>query len=448
MTPVTGPGATVLDAPAPAAAAAGHVLHTGELHYSLTDPALTSMTLLSEIAVRHPDALSFAAGLPFEGHYETSALPRYLETYTRHLSQERGLTPEQVTRTLFQYGPTKGIINDLLARHLMIDEGLTVDPDAIVVTSGCQEAMILVLRALRRDARDVVFAAAPTYVGFTGASRLVDMTVRQVRETAHGLDPDDLVAQIRMARADGLNPRACYVIPDFANPSGATMPVDVRRRLLRIAEEEDILLLEDNPYSMFHDGGGTRPPTIKSLDAAGRVVYFGSFSKTAFPGARIGYVVADQRIAEGGRFADQLVKIKSMLTLNTSTLAQAAIGGLLIEHGCSTEQASARAAEVYRRNGRALLDGLQERFGGPDSRVRWNTPTGGMFVVLTVPFRADEAALQRSARDFGVLWTPMYHFYAGAGGLNQLRLSFSVLTPEEIGVGLDRLAAFVAQRTA
>ncbi|MGV4982333.1 aminotransferase-like domain-containing protein [Streptomyces sp. NRAIS4] len=447
MTPASGPATAVLDAPAPVAAA-GHVLHAAELHSSLTDPALTSMTLLSEIAVRYPGALSFATGLPYQGDYETAALPRYVETYTRYLTEERGLTPEQVTRTLFQYGRTTGIINDLLARHLSIDENLTVDPDAIVVTTGCQEAMILVLRALRRDARDVVFAADPTYVGFTGASRLVDMTVRPVREGDGGLDPGDLVAQIRQARADGLNPRACYVIPDFANPSGAAMPVDDRLRLLRIAEEEGLLLLEDNPYSMFHSGG-TRPPTIKSLDRAGHVVYLGSFSKTAFPGARIGYVVADQRMAEGGRFADQLVKLKSMLTLNTSTVAQAAIGGLLVEHGCSVEKASARAADVYRRNGRALLDGLKERFGGgPDARVRWNSPSGGMFAVLTVPFRADDEALEESARDFGVLWAPMHHFYAGTGGTHQLRLSFSVLTPEEIGVGLDRLAAFVAHRTA
>ncbi|MFD0270308.1 PLP-dependent aminotransferase family protein [Streptomyces sp. NPDC127106] len=444
MSPAPGPAAGLLDPPRTPAPAGG-ILSTADLHASLVDPALTSMTLLNEITGRYPQAVSFAAGRPFEGGYEVAALHRHLETYTGHLAAQ-GLDPDQVTRALFQYGHTKGIINDLIARHLAVDEQLTVDPASVVVATGCQEAMVLVLRALRRDRRDVVFAAAPTYVGFTGAARLVEMPVRLVREGPGGLDPDDLEEQIRRARAAGLNPRACYVIPDFANPGGAAMPVADRERLLRIAERENLLLLEDNPYSMFHDGVPRRP-TLKSLDRDARVVYFGSFAKTAFPGARIGYVVADQPVREGGVLADQLAKLKSMLTLNTSSVAQAAIGGLLLEHGCSMERASAPAAEVYRRNRHTLLDGLARRFGDPAHGVRWNTPAGGLFAVVTVPFRADDAALEDSARRFGVLWTPMHHFYAGTGGTEQLRLSFSVLTPAEIDTGLDRLAAFVADRT-
>ncbi|WP_051814264.1 PLP-dependent aminotransferase family protein, partial [Kitasatospora sp. MBT63] len=380
MSPAPGPAAGLLDPPRRPASAGG-TLSTADLHASLTDPALTSMTLLNEVTGRYPDAVSFAAGRPYEGGYEIAALHRHLETYTGHLAADRGFDTDQVTRALFQYGHTKGIITDLIARHLAVDEGLAVDPEAVVVTTGCQEAMVLVLRALRRGPRDVVLAAAPTYVGFTGAARLVDLPVRPVREGPAGLDPDDLERQIRHARADGLEPRACYVIPDFANPGGAAMPVADRERLLRIAERENLLLLEDNPYSMFHDGGA-RPPTLKSLDRAARVVYFGSFAKTAFPGARIGYVVADQPVREGGLFADQLAKLKSMLTLNTSSVAQAAIGGLLLENGCSMERASAPAAEVYRRNRRALLAGLEQRFSAPGHGVRWNTPAGGLFAVV------------------------------------------------------------------
>lgn len=421
-------------------------LSTADLHASLSDPALTSMTLLNEITGDHPDAVSFAAGRPYEGFFDQEALHRHLRLFARHLERERGLGPEGVRRTLFQYGPTKGIVNDLIVRQLRTDEGIEADPEEVLVTTGCQEAMVLVLRALRRDARDVVIAAAPTYVGFTGAARLTETTVRPVPEGPGGLDAEALGEAVRAARAEGLRPRACYVVPDFSNPGGARMSEEDRRRLLRAAEEHDVLLIEDNPYSMFHDGGG-RPPTLKALDRSGRVVYIGSFSKTAYPGARIGYVVAGRPVAEGGVLADQLAKLKSMLTLNTSSVAQAAVGGLLLEHGCSMERACAREAAVYRRNLRALLDGLAARFprGGP---VSWNTPAGGLFAVVTVPFTADEEALEESARRFGVLWTPMYHFYAGTGGgLRQLRLSYSVLTPEDIATGLDRLAAFVASRT-
>lgn len=409
------------------------------------------MTLLNEIAGRFPDAVSFAAGRPYEGFYDVAGLGRCLSAFERHLKDDLGLSPDAVRRTFFQYGRTKGFIHHLIARHLQIDEQLTVEPESLLVTTGAQEAMVLVLRALRTDARDVIFAAYPAYVGFLGATRLVDISVRSVREGPDGIDVADLEEKIRRARAEGLRPRACYVVPDFANPSGATMPEADRRRLLDLVEREDILLLEDNPYSMFHSGREERLPTLKSLDTGRRVVYLGSFAKTAFAGARVGYVVADQPVVDGGLFADELAKLKSMLTLNTSTVAQAVIGGFLLENGCSVERATEREAEVYRRNLRAVLTGLEERFGSGapagDAGVSWNTPKGGMFAVVTLPFRADDAMLEYSAERFGVLWTPMHHFYAGNGGFHQIRLSFSVLTPDQIHIGIERLAALVADRT-
>ncbi|GAB1336229.1 PLP-dependent aminotransferase family protein [Streptomyces sp. E-15] len=435
---------------APSSAALGDVrLDTAGLHASVSDPTLTSMTLLNDIAGRYPDAVSFAAGRPYEGFYEVAALGDHLAAFERYLVDELGLGPEAVRRAFFQYGRTKGLIHHLISRHLANDERLAVDPESVLVTTGCQEAMVLVLRALRRDDRDVVLAAYPSYVGFLGAARLVDMPVRPVAEGPGGIDLADLAEQIRRARAEGLRPRACYVVPDFANPSGVSMSQADRRGLLELAAREDVLVLEDNPYSMFHAGEG-RLPTLKSLDTGHRVVYFGSFAKTAFAGARVGYVVADQPMTGGGLFADELAKLKSMLTLNTSTVAQAVVGGFLLRNECSVERATVREAQVYRDNLRTVLTGLRGHFGedGPlrGSGVSWNQPAGGMFVVVTLPFRADDALLEYSAERFGVLWTPMHHFYAGDGGSHQIRLSFSVLSAELIDVGLGRLAALVADR--
>ena len=431
------------------------LLKPTDLHGCLDDPALTSMTLLNEITGRFPRAVSFAAGRPFEGYYDPEDLHRYLRAFEGHLSGELGLDPEQVRRTLFQYGRTKGFIHRLIARHLHNDEGISVDPESVIVTTGCQEAMILVMRALRRDDRDVLLAAMPSYVGFIGAATLLDFQVRPVHEGPGGIDLDDLEAQVRAARAAGLRPRGCYVVPDFANPSGVSMSVEDRARLLELARREDFLLIEDNPYSLFH-AGGERTPSLKSMDVDQRVIYLGSFAKTAFAGARVGYVVADQPVdtgrAEPEQLVDGLARIKSMLTLNTSTVAQAVIGGYLVANDCSLTDATVREREVYRTNLSAVLHGLEERFGagspGAEAGVDWNSPNGGMFVVVTLPFRADDEMLEYSADRFGVLWTPMHHFYAGTGGWNQIRLSFSVLTPERIAVGLDRLAALVADRGA
>ncbi|MGN9776867.1 PLP-dependent aminotransferase family protein [Micromonospora sp. H33] len=426
-------------------------LHVADLHPALDDPALNSMNFLNEVAQHYPDAVSLAAGRPYEEFFDVAALHRHLDTFRRHLADDLGQSPEQVHRTLLQYGRTKGIIHQLVARNLAVDEELTVDPEAIVVTVGCQEAMFLVLRALRAGPDDVVLAVAPTYVGLTGAARLLDLPVRPVATGPSGVDAADLRAQVRRARAEGLRPRACYLMPDFANPSGTSIGVAGRRALLDLAAEEDLLLIEDNPYGLFPAGDTRRLPTLKALDTARRVVYLGSFAKTVLPGARVGYVVADQRVAgpDGtvDLLADQLAKIKSMVTVNTSPIAQAVVGGALLKHGCSLVTATVRERAAYTRNLHHLVDGLGRRFPA-GSPVRWSVPTGGFFVVVTVPFPVDDALLHRSAREYGVLWTPMAHFYGDGAPVHALRLSVSAVTPAEIDVGLDRLAALVTDEMA
>ncbi|MFG2818130.1 PLP-dependent aminotransferase family protein [Kitasatospora sp. NPDC048365] len=420
-----------------------------QLHGSLSAPLLDAMTFLNEVTARYPDAVSFAPGRPHEEHFDPAAIPRHLERYLRHLREDRGMGEDEVRRELFQYGRTKGLIGELIARTLAADEGLDVDPEALVVTVGAQEGMLLVLRALCAGPEDVLLVAAPCYVGVTGAARLLDLTVRPVPEApgGGGLDPEALAAAARQARAEGLRPRACYLVPDFANPSGASLPVEARKRLLAVAEEHDLLLVEDNPYGFFRRGGTPVRPTLKALDGdRRRVVHLGSFAKTCFPGARVGYVVADQRVDRGGGraglLADELAKLKSMTTVNTPALSQAVIGGMLLEADRGLRAATAGAAEFYARNLDTLLAELERRFP-PGSPVGWNAPDGGYFAVLTVPFDADEKALDRCAREYGVLWTPMAPFYPQGGGERSLRLSCSYLTEARIVDGVGRLAAFV-----
>ncbi|MFJ8795283.1 PLP-dependent aminotransferase family protein [Streptomyces sp. NPDC102462] len=424
-------------------------LSAATLHASLGDVSMTSMTLLNEVAGRYPDAISFAAGRPYEGFYDVKLLHEYLRIFCHHLRTERGMSEAQVARTLFQYGDTKGIIADLVARALAADEGIEADPASVVVTVGCQEAMFLVLRALRADDRDALLAPSPTYVGLTGAALLADLPVLPVRTDADGIDLADLVTGLRTARAAGRRVRACYVTPDFANPMGVSMSLADRHRLLELAACEDLLLLEDNAYGLLNSAA-ERPATLKALDRHERVVYLGSFAKTGMPGARVGYVVAGQRVTGpggGSLLADELSKIKSMLTVNTAPIAQAIVGGKLLAHGCGLADANRRETEVYHRNLRQVLDGLDRRLGGyPD--VSWNVPTGGFFIVLTVPFTVDDDLLAHAARRHGVLFTPMHHFYGSTAGHRQLRLSISTLTPDRIEEGLDRLAALVEEGRA
>ncbi|WP_432882130.1 PLP-dependent aminotransferase family protein [Kribbella sp. CA-245084] len=411
-------------------------LELSDLHGSLTDRALNSMNFLNEISHHYPDAISLAAGRPTEEFFALDDLHRYLDLFAQYL-RDQGYDEAAVRRTIFQYGRTKGIIQDLVARNLAIDEDIHVDQEAIVVTVGCQEAMVLTLRALCAGPDDVLLAISPTYVGITGAARLVDLPVVPVGEE------DELATVLKSVRAEGRRPRACYVMPDFANPSGLSMDVSARHKLLEIAAAENILLLEDNPYGLFPAQGHQRMPTLKSLDTSRRVVYLGSFAKTGLPGARVGYVVADQTVGTG-LLADELSKLKSMLTVNTSPVAQAVVGGKLLANDCSLVAANERERAVYAANLQAITDGLATRF--PNGEITWTIPAGGFFVVVTVPFPVDDALLEKSAHEYGVLWTPMSHFYDGDAPINALRLSCSAVTLPEIDAALNRLSAFITDQ--
>lgn len=429
------------------ATAAGVTLAGAELHGSLADPLLSAMTFLNEVTLRFPDAVSFAPGRPYEGLFDPAQVTENLAAYTAYLAER--MPADKVREALFQYGRTAGQIHALVAETVANDEDLHVPPEAVVVTVGAQEGMLLTVRALAAGPDDVLLVTSPCYVGITGVARLLDVAVEPVPEGPDGPDPEAVAETARRVRAAGRRPRAFYVVPDFANPSGASMTVAARRRLLEVAAEQDLLVLEDNPYGFFGRDDAVRP-TLKSLDTDRRVVYLGSFAKTVFPGARVGYVLADQpvRWPDGTvtLLADELAKIKSMTTVNTPSVAQAAIGGLLVRHGCRLRAANAPTIAFYRANLERLLDRLAAAFPDPAAGVRWNAPGGGFFVVVSVPFVADDAALEVSAREYGVLWTPMRSFYLDGGGTRELRLSCSYVEPAAIDEGVDRLAAFIRSR--
>ncbi|WP_267244919.1 PLP-dependent aminotransferase family protein [Streptomyces sp. PR69] len=416
------------------------------LHGSLQDPVIGSLSFLNEVMGRYPEAISFAPGAPHPNTLPDGDIQRYVDTFLGHLVQE-GRSPDQARRLLFEYGPSRGLVNGVVHEALRRDHGIEASPDALVITVGAQEALLLVLRALFRSRDQVLAVADPCFVGVTGAARLLDLDVVPVAETPLGIDLDGLAEACRASRRAGRPIRALYTAPDFSNPGGGRMSLGCRRRLLDLAEREDFLVLEDNAYGFTAPAGSELPP-LKALDTGRRVVHVGTFAKVAFPGARVGYVVADQRITgpEGTvrLLADELATLKTMVTVNTSPLCQAVIGGMLLEHGGSLAELSRSKSELYRRNLTHLMDALDRHLGeGLPPGIHWSRPEGGFFVRLRLPVAADTALLEISALKYGVLWTPMTPFYLSGAGTHQLRLSCSYLGSEEIKEGVRRLAAFL-----
>lgn len=419
------------------------------LHGSLSDPMIDGMNFLNEVMQNYPSAISFGPGAPNATTLEQVDIHECIARYLGH-ARATAPTAASVERILYEYGPSRGIINDLIAQALCNDGIVDANPREIVVTAGAQEAMLLALRALFRDRGDVLAVSDPSYVGIVGAARLLGIEVVPVSEGPEGLDLDQLRAEIRSAERAGKVIRAVYVAPDFANPSGALMSSRSRHALLDMADRHDFYVLEDSAYA-FTQTDDKHIPALKTIDARKRVILIGTFAKIALPGIRVGYAVADQTVAgpSDGHWplAAGMATLKSMVTVNTSPICQAIAGGLLLGSGVSMRELGREKGAFYRSNLKCLLDRLQYHCGGRSSLgapVSWNSPSGGFFVCVRLPIPADWTLLRRCAVDFGVLWTPMRQFFLTNAGDYDMRLSCSYLDHDTIDKGAENLARFFA----
>ena len=452
----TAPAGPPIAAPAAAPAAPSAppaTLLKSELHASLSDPTLDTMGFLNEVTHRFPDALSFAPGRPYEGFFDVETVFAHIRRYLDHLAAS-GRSPEDVRNSLYQYGPTAGMIRELIAESLRLDEGIEVAPESVVVTVGAQEAMILVLRALIAGPQDVLLVAAPCYVGITGAAKLLDVPIALVSERADGLHAQDVAALVHAERARGRRPRALYLVPDHSNPSGGTLTPEARSGLLDLARPRGPAAAGGQPVPAGQPGGAAahaEEPGPRPARGAPRLL-----RQVRLPrrpprlrrrrpgGARSGR--GRGRPAGGRADQDQEHGHRQHLPAEPGRGGRAAAGG---RRPAGRGQRAGRRAlrRQPRRPDRRAGAALPAR-AGRGARGTWNRPSGGFFLCLRVPFRADEAALNRSAAQFGVLWTPMAYFYPDGGGEQEIRLAFSYLSPDQIRAALDRLARFIAAETA
>ena len=422
-----------------------------EIHRSLRDPALDSINFLNEVIDQYPQAISFAPGAPFASLFDDLNVANYIERFEGYLAQEKFLSARQIKKLLFQYGPSKGVINDLIAKSLQIDENITTSAESVVMTVGCQEAIVLALRALFTSKSDILAVINPSFAGIMGAASILDIDKVPVNELGHSIDWRGLAHHCELAKQQGKKVKALYVAPDYSNPSGKVLSFQDRKKLLEYAQQYDFVILEDNAYG-FTAESVVRMPTLKSLDVNRKVIYLGTCAKTCMPGIRIGFAVADQTVAtktgELSLLADVMATIKSMITVNTPPVCQAIVAGMLLENGGSLNQISDDKARLYRSNLTCLLDELDKELGPEKEalKIDWNVPDGGFFICMNLPIKADLALLKQSAQDYQVLWTPMSFFSLNELGSHQIRLSCSFVTHEQIKEGVKRLAQFLRTR--
>ncbi|WP_158793796.1 PLP-dependent aminotransferase family protein [Granulicella sp. L60] len=419
--------------------------HQISLKVCFSDPLLDGMNILNEVVLDFPEAISFAPGRPMERFFDLDRSLEGLGAFVAKESMQNGKTEDHVKRVLGQYGRTNGFIAKQISELLRQDEDISAPHESIVITVGAQEAMAILMLGLFEPGKDILLTSNPTYIGITGLARILGIKVVGVTSDESGIVPLSLVEAIQVASEAG-RVRALYDIPDFNNPLGSYLPLERRKEILEICKRNEVFLIEDNPYGMFLYEG-KKLPTLKSLDSHGTVIYIGSFSKTIFPSLRVGFLVADQIVSNENHFlAQELSKIKSLLTVNTSGLSQAIVAGILIEERGSLKSLIQPQLEQLRRNRDALLSSLSIAFEDLVPTVSWNRPVGGFFLTLTIPFTFGIEEMYFVAKKYGVIACPMSLFTIGSGCETQIRLAFSYLDPSQIENGVRALASYVRDR--
>jgi 2-aminoadipate transaminase len=317
----------------------------------------------------------------------------------------------------------------------MAAEGMLVGPEDMIVTTGGQQVIDLVTKTLV-DPGDVVVAEAPTYPGAVPVFSSYQADVVQVEMDWEGMRVDLLEETLDRLDREGRRPKFVYTIPSFQNPAGVTMSLERRRRLVTIARERELLVLEDNPYGLLRYEGNALP-TLRSLDGGVYVMYLGTFSKILSPGIRLGWVAAPPPVLEKINLGKQAAD------LCTSTLSQLLLKAYFEEHDWRDYVES--LTEVYRTRRDTMLDALAEFF---PPEAEWTRPAGGLFIWVTLPDFIDTTDLLARALRDNVAFVPGEAAYLDGRGRSSMRLNFSASDEEAIREGVRRIGKVVAEQVA
>jgi DNA-binding transcriptional MocR family regulator len=373
-----------------------------------------------------PGIISFAGGIPDPALFPVSEAKA---AYAEVLGEPRA------GRAALQYSVSEGYLplRQWIVRH-MGRLGVPCEEDNIVITCGSQQGLEFLGRLLLSPG-DTALATAPTYLGALQAFSAYEPRYDELRPGKGNRTP---ASYADAAAAAGGRVKFAYVVPDFANPTGETMSLSARERLLDMAAELDIPVIEDSAYSALRFEGEPIP-AIQALDVArsgsldaAHTIYCGTFSKTMSPGLRIGWIVAGKPLIR------RLVLVKQASDLNSANLNQMVMH-TLVETTYERQVTAARSH--YRRRRDAMLAALEAHM--PDG-VTWTEPQGGLFVWVRLPDGCNGAALlERAVREAGVAFVPGGAFFFDGSGRNTMRLSYSLPDEATIREGIRRLAGLI-----
>ncbi len=371
---------------------------------------------------QRPEIISFAGGLPAPESFPIEQL--------KEISCE---VLDQDGTSALQYGATEGVTE---LRQILVDrykaQGLNIELKNLVITTSSQQGLDL-LAKIFINRGDKIIVGLPSYLGGLGAFNSYGGEMIGIKFDEKGMRADILEEKLAELKSQSIKPKFIYIIPDFQNPAGITMPESRRLEIIAIAKKYDVLIVEDSPYREIRFEGKAQK-TIYELDNSGQVILLGTFSKIFVPGFRIGWVIAHEKIV------DKFVTAKQSTDLCTPTLNQK-IAHKYIEKGYFDENLKG-IIEQYHEKRDNMINAFKEYM--PEG-VKWTEPEGGLFLFLTLPENMDAEILFKKAIEKNVAFVLGTVFHCDGSGKNTMRINFSYMPMDKTTEGVKRLAEVIKE---
>ncbi|HOW92755.1 MAG TPA: PLP-dependent aminotransferase family protein [Anaerolineaceae bacterium] len=391
-----------------------------EYRYSQRMKRMKASAIRELLAVaERPGMISFGGGFPAPDVFPVEEFKRACD----YVLENKG--PE-----VLQYGSTDGYVplREMVSRY-SIRSGMNIDISNILITSGSQQALDL-LGKIFINRGDRILVESPTYLGALQAWNAYGAEYVTVPVDDQGMRTDLLEEALRTG------PKFIYVLPNFQNPTGTTLPLERRMKIIELADRYGVPIIEDDPYGQLRYEGEDIP-SVEILDSrvreqngtyTGNVIYLSTFSKILAPGLRLAWVVAPDTVIR------KLALAKQGTDLNTSTFNQI-VAHEVGQHGFIDRHVEVMK-RVYLERRNAMLDSLEEHM--PEG-VTWTHPQGGLFLWVTLPQNINSTELLPETIEENVAYVPGEFFHPDGSGKNTIRLNFSFCNPEKINEGISRL---------
>ncbi len=371
---------------------------------------------------RRPSIISFGGGLP-----DPETFPvKDLEEISCHVLRDKGAIA-------LQYGPTEGEtpLREEIAK-LMSHEKAAIKPENILITVGSQQGLDIISKVFL-DPDDIVVLELPTYVGGLQAFNAYRAKMMGVPQDEEGMRTDLLEKVLDKLAKKNKKPKFIYVVPDFQNPSGNTMSLERRKRLLELAYQYEVPIIEDSPYRDLRFVGEPIP-AIYSLDTENQVIVLGTFSKLLCPGLRIAWIMAP------AEWMDRMVVAKQSMDLCSPTYTQLIVAEYL-RRGLLPKQIE-KIRKLYGRKLEFMLKALKKYM--PEG-VKWSKPKGGLFLWIELPEKISANDLFPKAVENKVAYVVGSAFHCDGKGQNTMRINFSYPSEQQIVEGVQRLAKMLRE---